>query len=147
MDIKARFSINILENERNEVLLLKRGIETKLGPGLWGFPAGHIEDGESPEDCAERELIEEIGEDHTIEVMNSIGPIRDSFYGGVYQIYLYHYRWLAGQVNLNHEHTDYAWVSKEDFKRYSVMDGIDEDILYLKIWAREYLNENKLPVE
>lgn len=145
MITKARFSINVLENSENEILLLKRSQDLKLGPGLWGFPAGHVEDDENPEDCSHRELQEEIGIEYNIELLNQLGPIRDSFYGGVYEIYLYHYRWVDGKVHLNHEHTDFAWVDKENFKTYRVMDGIDEDILYLNIWPREYLNDDKLP--
>ena len=145
MTIEARFSINILENDQNEILLLKRRRQAKLGPGLWGFPAGHIEEGETPEECALRELGEEIGDDFHIETINHLGPLRDTFYGGVYQVYLFHHHWLDGRITLNHEHTDYAWVGREDFKNYAVMDGIDEDLLYLNIWPREYLNEDKLP--
>lgn len=145
MTIKARFSINILENDQNEILLLKRSEKMQLGPGLWGFPAGHIEDNESPQDCAMRELHEEIGNEFRIELINHIGPLRDSFYGGIYRIYLYHHRWLDGTVILNQEHTDYAWAGKQEFKNYSVMDGIDEDIFYLGIWPSEFLNHDKLP--
>jgi len=145
MTIKARFSINVLENDKNEILLLKRNHATKLGPGLWGFPAGHIENNETPDSCSIRELEEEIGNEHTIKLINQIGPIRDTFYGGVYQIYLYHYRWHNGVILLNHEHTDSVWVCKEKFIGYKVMDGIDEDLLYLKIWPIEYLNQDKLP--
>ena len=144
-DIEARFSINVLENDRNEILLLKRGHQTNLGPGLWGFPAGHIENDETPEVCSIRELHEEIGDQFEVELVNQIGPIMDSFYGGIYQIYLFHYRWHCGEVHLNPEHTKYAWVSKEDFRNYSVMDGIDEDILYFGIWPGKYLNPEKLP--
>lgn len=145
MTIKSRFSINVLENDRNEILLLKRRPEARLGPGLWGFPAGHIEANESPQDCALRELREEIGDDFQIETVNQLGPLRDTLYGGVYQIYLFHHRWRGGGINLNHEHTGYAWVGKEAYKEYAVMDGMDEDLLYLDIWPREYLNKNKLP--
>ena len=145
MTIKARFSINILENSQNEILLLKRSKKMQLGPGLWGFPAGHIEDNESPQDCAMRELHEEIGNEFRIELINHIGPLRDSFYGGIYRIYLYHHRWLDGTVILNPEHTDYAWAGKQEFKNYCVMDGIDEDIFYLGIWPIEFLNHDKLP--
>ena len=60
-------------------------------------------------------------------------------------IHLFHYRWLGGEVRLNDEHTDYAWVRKEDFRNYDAMNGVDEDILYLKIWPREYLRADKLP--
>ena len=145
MAVNNRFSINIIENAQNQILLLKRTVGAVLGPGLWGFPAGHIEENETPDECSERELREEIGDNHVIELVNRLGPVRDSFYGGIYRIYLYHYRWLAGDVLLNHEHTDHAWVGKEQFRNYEVMDGIDEDLLYFKIWPREYLNENKLP--
>jgi len=144
-EIKARFSINVLENDRNEILLLKRGQHTSFGPGMWGFSSGHIEQDESPEACSLRELREEIGGRINVQLLRSIGPVRDSFYGGVYEIHLYHYRWLNGEIQLNHEHTEYAWVSKEDFRNYSVMDGIDEDIHYFGIWPRKYLNPGKLP--
>ncbi len=143
--IKARFSINILENSHSELLLLKRSYATKFGPGLWGFSSGHIEPGESSEACALRELKEEIGPDFTIESLATLGPVRDSYYGGVYEIYLFHHRWLDGEVKLNHEHSSYAWVSREDFRDYTVMDGIDEDIRYFDIWPLEFLNKDKLP--
>lgn len=144
-ETRARFSINILENECNEILLLKRGHRTSLGPGKWGFPAGHIENDETPEECSHRELTEEIGAQVKVQLLRRIGPVRDSFYGGVYEIYLYHYRWQGGDIHLNHEHTEFAWVSKEDFRDYAVMDGIDEDIQYFGIWPRSYLNPEKLP--
>jgi len=114
---------------------------------MWGFSSGHIEQNESPEACSVRELREEIGTQHEVSLINQIGPIRDTLYGGVYQIYLFHFRWQQGTIHLNYEHTDYAWVNKEGFKNYRVMGGIDEDILYFNIWPREYLNEANLPRE
>ncbi|MFT5133490.1 MAG: 8-oxo-dGTP pyrophosphatase MutT (NUDIX family) [Gammaproteobacteria bacterium] len=143
--IEARFSINIVENNLSELLLLKRSAQAKLGPGLWGFPAGHIEDGEKPEECALRELKEEIGNNFVIDSLAALGPLRDCYYGGIYEIYLYHRRWSGGEINLNHEHTQYAWVGREDYKQYSVMDGIDEDIRYFDIWPSDFLNREKLP--
>ena len=142
---KARFSINIIENSNNELLLLKRHASAELGPGLWGFPAGHINKNETPEQCALRELSEEIGTDYDIELLQQLGPVRDTFYGGIYQIHLFHYRWNKGTILLNHEHTEYHWVNAENYRNYNVMDGLDEDILYLDIWPKKYLDINKLP--
>ena len=82
--ISARYSINILENTAHEVLLLKRAPTARLAPNQWGFPAGHREDGETPEQCAARELREEIGADHRVRLVRVIGPIRDTLYGGIY---------------------------------------------------------------
>lgn len=144
---EARFSINVVENEVGELLMLKRSPDARLAPGRWGFPAGHIEEGESPEDCAVRELEEEIGSDFKMQPIRAFGPVRDTQYGGKFEIYLYHYRWQGGRITLNHEHTDHAWVGKEQFCNYDPMPGTDEDIVYLDIWPREYLRDELLPAQ
>jgi len=144
-EITTRFAIAVIENVHHELLLLKRSGNAGIGAGLWGFPAGHIEAGEKPADCIQRELVEEIGPEHILKPVSSVGPVRDTQYGGIYEIYLYHYRWQYGTVKLNHEHTGYAWVGREDFRSYDVMGGVDEDILYLGIWPREFLHGDRLP--
>ena len=144
--VTGRFSVNVLENKDSEILLLKRSASSKYGPGLWGFPAGHIEKDESPEECAERELFEEIGADISVELARQLDPVRDEFSGNIYEFYLFHLHWLSGRISLNHEHTDYAWVSRYDYKNYPVMRGVDLDLLYLDIWPKEYLNTEKTSV-
>lgn len=67
------------------VLIGKRG--SSHGKGLWGFPGGHLETGESPEDCARREVREEAG----IEVTNVrlAGVTNDIFETGKHYITLF----------------------------------------------------------
>jgi 8-oxo-dGTP diphosphatase len=144
---EARFAINIIENERGELLFLKRCPAARLAPGRWGFPAGHIEEGESPEDCAVRELTEEIGAAVSVEPLRVFGPVRDTLYGGKYEVWLFHYRWHSGTIRLNAEHTAFAWVGREGFRDLDPMDGTDEDIHYLGIWPDEFLRADKLPPE
>ena len=143
--VQDHFSVNVIENDNSELLLLKRSSDSKFAPGQWGFPAGHIEAGESPAECAVRELKEEIGTVFEVKNLSEVGPVRDSYYGGIYEIYLYHLHWLRGEITLNHEHTAYAWVGRKQYKDFSVMDGIDEDIRYFNIWPRTYLNAERLP--
>jgi len=143
--IEGRFSIILVETDQNQLLLLKRRADAKFGGGFWGVPAGHIEPEENPYQCALREMEEETSIHFRNKPLQKIGPIRDTLYGGKFEIYLFHQRWESGDIQLNHEHTEFAWVSKADYPQYQVMDGIDEDILYFNIWPREYLNEEKLP--
>jgi 8-oxo-dGTP pyrophosphatase MutT (NUDIX family) len=44
-----------------EVLMVRRSTEASFMPGVWVFPGGIIEPGESAADCAARELAEEAG--------------------------------------------------------------------------------------
>lgn len=46
-----------------EVLMGRRGSDAGFMPGVWVFPGGMIEEGETPEECAIRELEEETGID------------------------------------------------------------------------------------
>lgn len=143
----ARFAINVLENAAGRLLFLKRSPSAGLGPGLWGFPAGHIEAGESPESCSRREIAEEIGSDHVLVPLRMLGPVRDTLYGGRYEIWLFHYRHLRGEVVLNHEHTAWAWVGIEDYARYETVPGVDQDIAWLGVWPRSALDAAGLPPE
>lgn len=49
-----------LTNEKGEILLQKRPANVQMG-GLWEFPGGKVEEGESPENALVRELAEELG--------------------------------------------------------------------------------------
>ncbi|MGD9600342.1 MAG: NUDIX hydrolase [Gammaproteobacteria bacterium] len=143
--IKARFAICVIEDDARRVLFLKRAGDRPLGPGLWGFPAGHIEDGETPRECATRELAEEIGPHVRVAEIRALAPIRDSFYGGVYEIHLFHLRWLGGEIVLNFEHTEFRWADAVTHRDLPMMDGIEEDLALLGIWPREVFDPARLP--
>jgi len=148
--IKARFCLAVLLNARAEILLLRRASNDDFAPGSWGLPGGHIHEGETPEETIVREVREEVGFNLTsggYELARHVGPVRDTLYGGVFEIHLYLYRVRDDHVvRLNEEHEAAAWVSREDYRRYAVVDGIDEDLRYLGVWPVEFLNADKLPL-
>lgn len=141
----ARYALNLLLDSAERLLLLRRSMQAGLGPGLWGLPAGKLEPGESAATAARREMQEEIGFGHGVSLLRYIGPIRDTCYGGQYEIHLFHQRWHHGRVLLNAEHTAYAWVCRERYRDYAVMDGIDEDIALLGFWPQRYLDPARIP--
>ena len=145
MNIQHRFALNLILDSQDRLLLLLRNDQKSLGPNKWGLPAGKIEDKETPAQAAKRERIEEIGNDHEVQLIRYTGPIMDSFYGGKYEVHLFQFAWEGGQITLNPEHKDSAWVAKEEIANMDVMLGIEENIAMLKIWPTHYLNEKRLP--
>jgi len=55
--MNPRIGVGIIITRNNQVLLLKR--LNVHGAGNWSTPGGHLEYGETPEECAAREVKEE----------------------------------------------------------------------------------------
>jgi 8-oxo-dGTP diphosphatase len=51
----------LLVDRRGWILLQERDAHAPIDPDRWGLPGGHVEDGESFEVAAYRELVEETG--------------------------------------------------------------------------------------
>ena len=61
MDQYPRIGVAIIISKDDQVLLMKRkGLH---GIGTWSTPGGHLDFGETPEQCAAREAKEEVGLD------------------------------------------------------------------------------------
>lgn len=56
---RPSIGVGVIALRDNKVLMgLRKGSH---GKGAWGFPGGHLEYGETPEECAIRETLEETG--------------------------------------------------------------------------------------
>jgi 8-oxo-dGTP diphosphatase len=61
MSEKPQVGTAIILTKADKVLLMKR--KGPHGTGTWSTPGGHLDFGETPEDCAAREAKEEVGVD------------------------------------------------------------------------------------
>ena len=57
--LKPKIGCGVFVIKDRKILLGKR--KTKHGEGEWASPGGHLEHGETPEECAKREVFEETG--------------------------------------------------------------------------------------
>jgi len=66
--IERRVAVVFLVDPEGRLLMQHRDQHAKVSPNQWAMPGGKIEEGETPEEAARREVLEETGLD--------AGPIR-----------------------------------------------------------------------
>jgi 8-oxo-dGTP diphosphatase len=99
-------AIVVLRNKEGSMLLLKRDISSRWAPEKWGFPGGKIDEGETPQAAAARELKEE-----TTLSVNSLERV-----GTIAKVAVFTAPSYSGDVKIDHEHTDFRWVSPSELK-------------------------------
>lgn len=100
--------------DQDQVLIAKKESTHKLA-GLWEFPGGKVEPGESPEACLERELAEELG--IVIQITEFFAEYTFSLETAVLHLNGYKARVTGGTLTL-HEHDDACWVKVSDLNLY-----------------------------
>lgn len=83
--------------------------------GLWEFPGGKLEEGETEEECLYRELFEEFSIQAEIGEFLCSAPFELN--GINRKLLAYHVRSFRGKIQL-HEHQEYQWVSLEEMKNF-----------------------------
>jgi 8-oxo-dGTP diphosphatase len=104
-------ALSIPERDRR-LLVLKRSEDTSSS-GKWNFPGGKVEDDESREEAALRELEEETGLEGKIS--ESGDPYINDGELGHWRIFPFLVK-ASGEVRLNSEHRDYMWIEPEKIR-------------------------------
>ena len=115
---KLEGAVCVLLDSDSRTLLLLRPLSTSWAPGKWGFPGGRIEPGESPRDAAVREAVEET----TLEI-GQVKPVKLKLDRNVRAYYTREY---SGEVEIDYEHDDWAWVHQDDLSRYELAPHVTE---------------------
>jgi len=100
--------------EKRKVLIAMRKPTARLA-NLWEFPGGKLEDGETPEQCLERELHEEF--EIEVEVGEYLGTSEYEYEFGAIHLMAYRTQVLAGEFKLN-DHAEIAWVSADEIEGF-----------------------------
>ncbi|MBN1646337.1 NUDIX hydrolase [Candidatus Woesearchaeota archaeon] len=117
----------IIYNDKNEFLMARRNPKAKVYAGLWHSPAGTIEEGENPKNCADRELKEELGEDLKLEFVRQGKTYIDKQPEAEWLVHLFVYKYISGNIWLNHENTDFKWASEEEIREMECLPGTPDD--------------------
>lgn len=109
------------------VFCAKRPMNKILG-GLWEFPGGKVEPGESLEEALIREIDEELG--ITITVERPLLTLLHEYPTHKVELHSYLCRWVGRDLNL-HVHSDAKWVTPKELLELEWIAGDDPIIKYL----------------
>ena len=105
------------------ILIGKRCQDDSYG-GLWEFPGGKIEEGETDEDCLKREIQEELGLDARIGSLIHVNHASPTFELAVYNASL-----EDGELQLR-EHEEFRWVTAAELKDFDMLPA-DEPVIQI----------------
>lgn len=115
MKENPRVGVAAIILQDHKVLMGKR--KNAHGEGCWAFPGGHLEHGESIEECARREVKEETGlnvQNIRIETFtNDIFVEEEKHYITIFIVCEYE----SGELQLNEPHKceEWVWVEWNEF--------------------------------
>ena len=112
----------IRENDR---FMICRRPAHKARGGLWEFPGGKLEKGETYEQCLARECREELNVELAVgeEYMTLVHEYPDI----TIKLHVYNARIASGEIKLL-EHSELAWITPREIDGYSFC-GADTDVL------------------
>ncbi len=112
MSIPQRIALAVIFHD-GKVLVARRPKGKRLG-GLWEFPGGKIEDGESAAQAAERECREEIGCE--VSCIRSLGTVRHDYGDFSVELVALLCELNEGENRRSSDATELEWATLEDLK-------------------------------
>ena len=113
----------------DKILIAKRKSEDDIFGGLWEFPGGKIEDGETPEECMARELMEEL--EIKVEVGTLITSNKHRYPNGIFELLAYRVQHICGNFVLN-DHDEIRWITIDEISNFEFPPANTPIINYLK---------------
>jgi nucleoside triphosphatase len=142
MPLKQRICVvGLIYNDAGEYLLTKKPDNLGVYPGTWGLPGGGLEEDEKMQEGLQREMKEEVGLDlSAVEPVFFFDDVATKYYADgsteeLYMVYLMFEGKGVGEVQLNEEAEEYAWVLPDKLKDYAVNDATQYTFRY-KGWLQ-----------
>ena len=113
------------------VLCAQRGSAGAL-PGMWEFPGGKIEPGESPREALEREIVEELG--CRVRVEEQVTSTTHEYDFGIVTLTTFFCELVEGEPELS-EHEAVVWLRPTDLTK---LDWAPADVPAVVLIQKKY---------
>lgn len=132
--MKIIFVSSCLLKKANKILITSRP-EGKLLSGFWEIPGGKVFNDESFEDCAVRELYEEIGVKINKEDLRNIDLITHRYKNSIIIMMIYLVEYWSGNIRLK-EKQRLSWITNKQIKQFNFLPGSQS--VFDKIYENYY---------
>ena len=106
--------VAIIDQDKNKVLAGKRNADRLVG-GMWKFPGGKIEKGETPQEVAKRELKEEFHD--KVQIGSQLGETVSYEYDfGIVKLTVFFAKLLTNNFDLV-AHSEVEWLSADEVQK------------------------------
>ena len=102
---------------KDDTVLITRRKKGETLEGLWEFPGGKIEAGETPQLCLERELLEEL--ELNVKAHNILAESKYHYENGAIKLIALRTEVLSGRITL-HVHDKAIWVPFSELLNYEL---------------------------
>lgn len=115
----------------DKFLALKRPADDYSRPNCWDLPGGNLGFGENIDKCLRREIEEETSLDvkdiQPLHIISELDSKKNIFWIEIG----YTCKYNEGEVKLSSEHTEYRWVTKDEFLELKSADYLVEFVNHL----------------
>ena len=125
---KTYFVVTGILMNKSKMLILKKAPDDYNYPNHWSFTSGFVKEFEAGEDTVIREIKEETGLDATIKKVGKVIKVKDNINKKNWLIMTFLCETHESKVTLDHENTDYTWVTREEIKNYTFVPGLIDDL-------------------
>ncbi|HEY9771769.1 MAG TPA: 8-oxo-dGTP diphosphatase MutT [Coleofasciculaceae cyanobacterium] len=126
--VHKKIGVAVINNQQGKILIDRRKSEGEMG-GLWEFPGGKIEAGETIEECIKREIKEEL--DIEISVGERLTTITHAYKTFNVTIYVHDCQHVSGEPQPL-ESEEIHWVEPAQMDRYQFPQANTQIVNLLK---------------
>ena len=130
-DMKFLQKAVIYHPNENKFLVLKRSPNEKARPNNWDFPGGNVLFGEDYSDSLTQEI-----KDETLLKIRDLQPIQvvTNYVDKIYYLFIgYSCKATSKNVKISKEHSEYKWVTVEEFLKLESADFLIDLVKELKL--------------
>jgi 8-oxo-dGTP diphosphatase len=126
---KTYFVVTGVVINNGKMLILRKSDKDYNYPGHWSFCSGFVKEFEAGEDTVLREIKEETGLEVEIIRKGRMVVAKDNKRKKEWVVIPYLCKANKNEIRLDHENTEYKWITKEELKDYKFVPGLIDDVI------------------